>query len=89
MVWHLADDVVQIVPGIDIVVSTGCQQRADDGHVPRRFVVPTEDIVLAAQGDGTDFVLGEVVVKQQPSVIEIAHHVVPAGIGVGDGLADL
>lgn len=36
---------------------------------------------------GADLVLGKVVVGQQLSVIEYAHHVVPSGIGIGDGLA--
>ena len=46
LIRHPADDVVEVVPRVDVVVAAGGQQRADDRHV------------------------------------------VPAGIGVGDGLAD-
>ena len=48
-------------------------------------MVAAEHVVLASERDGTNLVLGKVVVGQQLSVIEYAHHVVPSGIGIGDG----
>ena len=53
------------------------------------LMVSAEEVVLPAQRDGPDFVLCKVVVKQQPSVFKIAHHILPSGVGVGDGLAYL
>ena len=41
-----------------------------DAHVLSRLMVATEEIVLASERDGTDLVLGKIVVKQKPSVIE-------------------
>ena len=70
------------------MVPACCQQRAYDGHVLRSLMVAAEEIVLPAQRDGAYLILGEVVVKQQSSVIEVSHHVVPPGIGVSDGLAN-
>ena len=33
------------------------------------------------------FILSKIIIKQESSVIEISHLVVPSGIGIGDGLA--
>ena len=88
VIGHPGDDVVEVVPRVDVVVAAGGQQRADDRHVAGRLVVAAEEVVLPAERDGADLVLGKVVVEQQPAVLEDAHHVVPAGVGVGDGLAD-
>ena len=41
------------------------------------------------QRDRPDLVLGKVVVKQQPSVFQISHHVAPSCIGIGDGFSYL
>ncbi len=89
MIGHLADDIVEIVPGIDVMVPACGQQGAYDGHVPGSLVVAAEEVVLPVQCDWPDFVLGKVVVRQQPSVLQIAHHVVPSRVGIGDGLAYL
>ena len=50
-------------------------------------MVSAEEIVFPAQRDRTDLILGKVVVQQEPAVFKITHHVVPSGIGIGDGLA--
>ena len=86
LIGHPADDIVEVVPRVDVVVAAGGQQRADDRHVPGGIVVAAEEVVFPAERDGADLVLGEVVVEQQPAVLEDARHVVPTGIGVGDGL---
>ena len=52
-------------------------------------MVPAEEIIFPAQRYGTYLILRKIVVRQQPSVLQISHHIVPAGIGIGDGLADL
>ena len=51
-------------------------------------MVPAEEIVLPAQRYGTYLVLCKIVVKQQPTVLQVSHHVVPSGIGIGNGLAE-
>ena len=88
MTGHLAYDIIQIVSRIDIMVSACCQQRADDSHVLCSLMVAAEEVVLPAQCNGTYLILGKVVVKQQSSILQISHHVVPSCIGIGDGLAD-
>ena len=50
-------------------------------------MVAAKEVVLPAQRDGTYFILGKIVIKQESPVIEISHHVVPSCIGIGDGLA--
>ena len=69
------------------MVAARGQQRLDDAHILRGLMVAAEHVVLASERDGTDLVLGKVVVQQQPSVIKDAHHVVPACVGIGDGFA--
>ena len=86
-VWHGGNDGVEVKPGIYVMVAAGCQQRLDDAHVFDGLVVAAEHVVLASERDWPDFVLGEVVVQEQLSVVEYAHHIVPAGVGVGDGLS--
>ena len=48
MIWHLTDDIVEIVPGIDVMVPACGQQGAYDGHVLRCLVVAAEEVVLAS-----------------------------------------
>ena len=61
LIGHVGDNAVEVQAGIDIVCFAGCQQRADDSHVARGFVIAAEEVVLATQRDGADFVLGKVV----------------------------
>ena len=69
------------------MVAAGGQQRLDHTHVFGGLVVSAEQIVLPSERDGPDLVLGKVVVEQQLSVVDDSHHTVPAGVGIGDGLA--
>ena len=48
MIRHLADDIIQVESGIDIVVSACRQQRADDGHILCSLMVTAEEVVLPA-----------------------------------------
>lgn len=50
-------------------------------------VATAEEVVLPSECDGPDGVLHEVVVNLDSSVLQIAHHVVPAVVGVGDGFS--
>lgn len=86
-VWHRGDHGVEVKARVDIMVAACCEQRLDDAHVFSGLMVAAEHVVLSPERDGPDLVLGKVVVKQQPSVIEDTHHLVPAGVGIGDGLA--
>ncbi len=61
MIRHLADGIVEIVPGIDVMVPACGQQGAYDGHVLCCLVVAAEEVVLASQRDGADLVLDEVI----------------------------
>ena len=69
MIWHLAYDIVQVVPRIDIMVPACCQQRADDGHVLRCLMVTAEEVVLPAQRDGTYHITANIFIKKESSVI--------------------
>ena len=86
-VWHGGDDGVEVKPGVDVMVAACGQQRLDDAHVFGGLVVTAEHIVFPSERYGPDLVLGKVVVKQQLSVVEYTHHLLPSGIGVGHGLA--
>ena len=61
MIRHLADDIIQVESGIDIVVSACHQQRADDGHILCSLMVTAGEVVLPAQRDGTYLVLGKII----------------------------
>ena len=63
MIGHLADDIIQVESGIDIVVFACRQQRADDGHILCSLMVTAEEVVLPAQRDGTYLILGKIVIK--------------------------
>lgn len=68
-VWHRLDNACQVKPWIDVMIPASGEQRYDDTHIRGGFMVPAEEVVLASECYGTDFVLGKIVVKQQPSVI--------------------
>ena len=61
MIGHLANDIIQIVSRIDIMVSACCQQRADDSHVLCSLMVAAEEVVLPTQRDGTYLILGYII----------------------------
>ena len=63
---------------------TGGKQRADDAHTYGCLMITTEQIVFSSQCDGADCVFRQIVVDAYSALIQIAHHVVPAGIGIGD-----
>ena len=69
-VGHRGYDGVEIETRIYVMVAACRKQRLYDAHVLSRLMVATEEIVLASERDGTDLVLGKIVVKQKPSVIE-------------------
>ena len=89
MVGHSGNDVIQIIPRVDIVSLAGSQQRTDNRHVDRRLMITTEEIILSSQSDGPDCILRQIVVPKQASVLQTSHHVLPSCIGIGDGFTDL
>ena len=60
-----------------------CQQRTDDTHADGRLMVSTEQVVLSTQCDWSDGIFSQIVINMDTSVLQIPHHVLPAGIGVG------
>lgn len=89
VVRHFCDDGDEVITRIDVVGLAGGKQGADDGHVLCRLVVSTEEVILSSEGDRADGIFCQIVVNEQSAVFEIMHHVVPSGVGVGDGLAYL
>ena len=88
IVRHIGYDIVEISPGVDIVVTAGSQQRLHHAHILGCLVIATEQIVLPAKRYRADFIHGQIVVKPYAAVFKVAHHVGPPVIGIGDSLAD-
>ena len=53
---HSLDDVIEVVPGVDLLCLAGGDQRADDGHILRSFVAAAEEVVLASLCPGANYV---------------------------------
>ena len=86
-VGHRGYDGVEIETRIYVMVAACRKQRLYDAHVLSRLMVATEEIVLASERDGTDLVLGKIVIEQKPSVVEHAHHRLPPRVGICDRFA--
>lgn len=70
------------------MVSACGQQRDNDTHILRCLMVAAEEIVFPAERNGTDLVLGKIVVYADSSIFKVAHHVVPSNIGIACSLSE-
>jgi hypothetical protein len=67
-----AQDVGEVVVGIDAAASAADQKRVEDGASPAGIGMSNEEPALAANGGGTDAVFDEVIVDFEEAVLEIA-----------------
>ena len=56
------------------------QQRTDDTHGDGSLMVVAEQVVLSTQCDWSDGILRQIVINMDTSILQIPHHILPAGI---------
>jgi len=81
-----ADDVRQVVLGIDGVELAGFDQRRDDRPVLATAVGAGEECVLSVQGNRPDGSLDDVAIDLDPPVIDEEHQALPTRQSVADSL---
>ena len=64
------------------------QQRTDDTHADGRLMISAEQVVLSTQCDWSDGIFRQIVINMDTSILQIPHHILPAGIGIGYRLPD-
>ena len=62
-VRHGVNDRVEVQPRIYVVVAACRKQQLYDAHVPGRFMIAAEEIVLASEGNRPDLVLHRIIQK--------------------------
>ena len=79
------EQVIQVLPGIDPASFAGLDESQEQGRGPRPSFTGRKQPVLPAQGQGTYGVLGDVVVRLQTSIFQIAIEGLPLIEGIIHG----
>ena len=82
-----AQDVVEVGLGVEAAATGAFDEGVVDGGGFAGFGIADEEIVLFADGAGSDGVFDEVVVEFDPAVFQIAGEAVPLAEGIVEGLA--
>ena len=89
VIGHFGYDIIQITLRVDVMRFACAQQRTDDRHIDRRFVITAEEVILPSQSDWSYNIFSKIVIPKQTSVLQAFHHVAPSGIDIRDGFPDL
>src|SRR4051812_38573062 len=87
-IGHSFQDVLEVGERLDVVEFCGGQQRSDNRPTCRAAVGSGEEVILAAEGNGSDRPLDRVSVEFEAAVIEESAQITPAGEGIPDRVGE-